>query len=61
MLVNILIVTLVAAYCAIVLLGHILLLVAIWRGPASRRPVDEAPSPSMPKPAAGWTGGKLAA
>lgn len=42
MVVNILIVTFVAAYCAIVLLGHILLLTAIWRGrpPKGSSPQD---------------------
>jgi hypothetical protein len=41
MLANILLIAFVAIYCAIVLLGHILLLLAVWPHPLPMRPAPE--------------------
>jgi hypothetical protein len=50
MLVNILVMALVIAYCAIVLLGHVLLLVAIWRSRSVFRQTAEDAIPVAVEP-----------
>ena len=64
MLLDILVVAFVGAICAIVLLGHGLLLIAIWPGLLARGRASEGAMPAAsPQPASrlGWSGRKVAA
>ena len=62
---NIVVATLIAAYCAIAILGHVLVLIAIWqiwfpKSPWPERGVKSGEKP-LPSPAAGLPINRIAA